>query len=93
MAAPPVAKFDIGGVEAAVWAREDEVKGTQFTITTQKTYWSKKKEDWVHTNTFFLNEACTLIQVLNMAVAWAAAQPKTEGRTFTGDPEKKETPF
>lgn len=99
MAAPPVAKFKIKGVEACVWAKEDPEKGTRYSITTQKSYWSKTEEKYVNTSSFFIDEACTLMQVLNMAVSWAAASQESsrsfhnDGRTFTSDEPEKKEPF
>ena len=93
MSAPPVKKFKLRRVEAAVWAKEDADDGfVRYSITVQKSYKDKDTGDYVNSTRFFPEEAAVLAILIPQAVCWIAEQGVG---TAAAAPikEEKEKPF
>lgn len=66
----PVFKARRKGVDVAVFVREEEGedgKYNNYSASVRKSYFDKKKDEWVTTNTFFQEDLDALSLVVDMA--------------------------
>lgn len=64
---PPVRKFRVGNVTAAVWANEGV-----YSVTMQKSY--KEGEEWKNTETLFHGDIMNAVKALERAEEFIARQ-------------------
>ena len=84
---PPAKKFKLRRVECAIWARPHE-DGTRYSLTFQKSYFDKEKEEYVNSGSFFPEEAALLPILATQAVTWILEQKNKDSDTVP-----KEKPF
>ena len=70
---PPIKKFKLRSVEAAIWGRAHE-DGTRYSVSFSKSYYDNEKEKYVNSFSFFPEEAALLPVLATQAVTWISEQ-------------------
>jgi hypothetical protein len=64
---PPVKRFRVGSITAAVWKNDGN-----FSVTLQKSYKEKDSEEWKNTNTLFHGDVVCAMKALERAERFIA---------------------